>query len=341
MWYSAQQILSYKRLYSIVVGIRGHGKTYDNTKRCIDLGLKDKRLSFVVLTRYKEDILFIKDGWWSIVEHLYPDYKFFSQRRLIYATNTKTKETFVIGEFLALSEYMRVKKTPRPYVKLIFFDEFLNEENDYLADEISKFMSVCDSVIRNRDDVRVILVSNTITLINPYFAYFGINKLTGRFTKGLHSSVVEFTDSEEFLKYRKTTKFGETIVNTTYGDFALNGAFMLDDMTNVIPNPPFKTKHYLFNIVLNENNIEVSLVNGLLNFTKSNDYTRRSYTPYVENAKTYHSTYVEKTFRYFKMIQKYFMENKVMYQSLIIKNSIIEFMQYLNGSKYEGTKQKR
>lgn len=339
MWYNAHNLLTYKRLYNMIVGIRGHGKTYDTTKRCIDLGLKEKKLSFVVLVRYKEDILFVKDGWWCIVEHLYPQYKFHSSRRLIYATNTQTNESFVIGEFVALSEYMRVKKTPRPYVKIIFFDEFLNEENDYLNDEVSqKFMSVCDSIIRNREDVRVILVSNTITLINPYFAYFGIKKLTGRFTKGEHNSIVEFTDSEEFKRYRATTKFGSTIVGTTYGDYALSGAFMLDDMTNVIENPPFKTKHYLFNIVLNENNIEVSLVNGLLWFDSCNDYTRRSYTPYVENAKMYHSTYCEKTFRYFKMIQKYFMKNMVMYRSLIIKNAIIEFMQYLNGSKYNGNK---
>ena len=77
-------------------------------------------------------------------------------------------------------------------------------------------------------------------------------------------------------------------------------------------------------------------MNGLLYFSKSNDYTRRSYTPYVENAKKYKSIYVEKSFRYFKMIQKYFMKDRVMYQSLIIKNAIIEFMQYLNGSKYNG-----
>lgn len=337
MWYNAQQLLSYKRLYNVIVGIRGHGKTYDSVNRLIDTGIREKKLSFVVLVRYIEDIMFIKNSWWSIVEHLYPNYEFYSVRRLIYARDKTKNETFVIGEYVALSEYMRVKKTPRPYVKFILFDEFLNEENDYLQDEIDKFMSVCDSIIRNRNDVRVLMVSNTITLINPYFSYFGINKLNGRFTKGLHSSIVEFTDSEEFKKYRMKTKFGESIAETRYGNFALSGAFMLDDMTNVIEKPPYKTKHYLFNIVLNENNIEVNLVNGLLFFSKSNDYTRRSYTPYVENAKTYCSTYVEKSFRYFKMIQVYFMKNKVMYQSLVIKNAIIEFMQYLNGSKYNGT----
>lgn len=337
IYYSARLLLSYKRLYNMVVGIRGHGKTYDTTKRCIDVGLETKKLSFVVLVRYKEDILYIKDSWWSIVEHLYPEYRFFAQRRYIYATEIKTNSTFIIGEYVALSDYMRVKKTPRPYVKIIFFDEFLNEENDYINDEVSKnFMSVCDSIIRNREDVRVILVSNTISMINPYYSYFGIKRLTGRFTKGEHNSIVEFTDSEKFREYRKGTKFGSTIVGTSYGDYALSGAFLLDDMTNVIEKPPVKTKHYLFNIVLDENNIEVNMMNGLLYFSKSNDYSRRSYTPYVENAKTYNSTYVEKTFRYFKMIQKYFMLNKVMYQSLIIKNAIIEFMQYLNGSKYNG-----
>ena len=337
MWYNAQQLLSYKRLYNLIVGVRGHGKTYDCSKRCMDKALEEKKLTFVVLVRYIEDIKFIKDGWWTIVEHLYPNYKFFAQRRLIYATNIEKNETFVIGEYCSLSEYMRVKKTPRPYVKYIFFDEFLNEENDYLDNEIDKFLSVCDSIIRNREDVRVLMVSNTITLINPYFAYFGINKLNGRFTKGNHNSIVEFTDSEEFIKFREQTKFGSSIKGTTYGDFALSGAFMLDDMTNVNPNPPSKTKHWLFNIVLNENNIEVSMMNGLLYFSKCNDYTRRSYTPYVENAKTYHSSYVEKSFRYFKMIQKYFMNDRVLYQSLIIKNAIIEFMQYLNGSKYNGS----
>lgn len=336
MWYNAQQLLSYKRLYNMICGVRGHGKTYDETKRCLDLALKEKKLTFIVLVRYKEDIKYIKYGWWCIVEHLYPNYKFFSQRSLIYATNIETNETFVIGEYLAISEYMRVKKTPRPYVKIIFFDEFLNEENDYLEDEITKFLSVCDSIIRNREDVRVLMVSNTITLINPYFSYFGINKLNGRFTKGKYNSIVEFTDSEEFIKFREKTKFGSSIKGTKYGNYALSGAFMLDDMTNVIPNPQCKSKHYLFNLVLNENNIEVSMMNGLLYFSKCNDLARRSYTPYVENAKMYHSTYVEKTFRYFKMIQKYFMQDRVMYQSLIIKNAIIEFMQYLNGSKYAG-----
>ena len=69
----------------MVMGVRGHGKTYCYTKKCIDIGLEQKKISFAVLVRYKEDMLAIKDDWWAIVEHLYPDYIFFTKRNIIYA----------------------------------------------------------------------------------------------------------------------------------------------------------------------------------------------------------------------------------------------------------------
>ena len=56
MYYSLHDILTYNRLYNLITGVRGHGKTYALTKRCIDVGLEEKKISFVVLARYKEDI---------------------------------------------------------------------------------------------------------------------------------------------------------------------------------------------------------------------------------------------------------------------------------------------
>ena len=88
MYYNCHDLLTYNRLYNMVVGVRGHGKTYCYTKKCIDIGLEQKKISFVVLVRYKEDMLAIKDDWWAIVEHLYPDYIFYSKRNIIYAQNS-------------------------------------------------------------------------------------------------------------------------------------------------------------------------------------------------------------------------------------------------------------
>ena len=332
IYYTSQPLLSYKRLYNFICGVRGHGKTYNITKLCINAGIKYKRISFVVLTRYKEDIKEIKDGWWDIVAHLYPEYTFSNVGKLIYASNGIEK--FPIGEFICLTEYVRAKKKPRPYVKFIVFDECLNEDMDYLNNEINKFLNICDSIIRNRQDVRVILIANTISILNPYFDYFGITKLNERFTKGLHNSIFENTDSEEFIKYRKETKFGKSIDGTTYGNFAIEGQFLLDDTTNVMPKPS-STNHYLYNIILDGMNIAVGVVNNLLYFSNSKDDSKKAFTPYVEDAKTSNAIYCDKNCKHFKAIQKYFLSNMVMYESLKIKNSIILFMQFMMGNRYK------
>ena len=331
IWYSSQQLLSHQRLYNIICGVRGHGKTYDTSKLAIDTALKTKKISFIVLCRYKEDIKEIKDSWWTVVENLYPDWKFCAIGKTIYAYNDLQR--FAIGEYVAISEYKRAKRVPRPYVKYIIFDEFLNEDNDYLDREVDKFLSICDSIIRNRNDVKVLLISNTITVINPYFAFFNFTNFGKRFTKGLHNSIMENTDSEKFQEYRKTTEFGKSIVGTGYGDYAISGQFMLDDMTNVIKNPK-GTYTYLYNIMLHGQNISVYVVNNLLFLAKCKDYTRRMYTPYVDDAKCYGALYCDKNFKVFREIQRHFIKNEIMYEELKIKNATIELVKFMIGGNY-------
>lgn len=328
MYYNCHDLLTYNRLYNMVVGVRGHGKTYCFTKKCIDVGLEQKKISFVVLVRYKEDIKAIKDDWWSIVEHLYPDYIFYSQRNIIYARNSL--ESFPIGEFVALKEYMRAKRKPRPYVKIIFFDEFLNEENDYLPNEINAFTSIVDSVMRNRENLRVYLVSNHISIINPYFNYFGVYQLGKRFTRGQHDSLLEFTDSAEFIEYRKTTKFGKSIEGTEYGDFAMMGKMMLDDYTNVSKIPDSQC-HHQFNIRLEGLLIDVCLMNNLLYLRKSNDENVVSFTPYVDDA-IKGSIFCTKALNHFDFIVDKFMRDEIMYETLPIKNAIINFVRFKVGT---------
>ena len=328
MYYNCHDLLTYNRLYNMVMGVRGHGKTYCYTKKCIDVGLEQKKISFVVLVRYKEDINAIKDDWWSIVEHLYPDYMFYSKRNIIYAKNSL--ETFPIGEFIALRDYMRAKRKPRPKVKIIFFDEFLNEENDYLANEIKAYLSICDSVIRNRDNVRCYLVSNHISVINPYFNYFGFVQLGKRFTRGQHDSILEFTDSEQFVAYRKSTKFGSSIDGTEYGEYAMMGKMLLDDYTNVSKIPDSQC-HHQFHIRLEGLLIDVCVMNNILYLRKSSDSTATAFTPYVDDA-VQGAIFCTKSLNHFDYIVDKFMRDEIMYETLQIKNAIINFVRFKVGT---------
>jgi len=326
IFYHSQPILSYKRLYNLICHLRGKGKTYHFTKKAIELGIKYKKVSTIILVRYKEDLKGLTDGWWDIVAHLFPDYSFQTTKRVVYANNGLEK--FPIAEFIPLREYIRAKRTPRPYVKMIWFDEFLNEENDYLENEMKAFMSICDSVIRNRDDCKVILTSNTITMLNPYFEYFGITKLEGQFTKGLHDSIVEFVaKDDEFIEFRKNTTFGSTIDGTEYGGFALEGKFLLDDTTNVLPNPK-GTYHYLFDLVLHGVFISVYNVNCLMYFAVSKDRCKKSFTPYLDDAKNNGAIYQKKDFRIYDSIMGRVLRDEVMYENLKIKNEVLDIVKW-------------
>lgn len=329
MYYNLHDIRTYNRLHNMIVGVRGHGKTYQCTKLCIDTGLEQKKISFVVLVRYKEDILSIKDDWWSIVEHLYEGWTFESKRNIIYASNGLEK--FAIGEFVALNQYMRAKRKPRPYVKVIFFDECLNEENDYLSNEINAYNSICDTIIRNRNDVRCYLVSNTITILNPYFNYFGFNQLGKRFTRGQHDSVLEFTDSADFIEFRKTTKLGSSIVGTDYGNYALLGHMMLDDVSNVSSVPNGQCKHQ-FNIALEGQLMEVCLVVNILYIRKSKDYVATAFTPYVDDAVKTGAIYAPKKLSHFDFIVDKFLRDEILYETLDIKNKVINFIRFKMGN---------
>lgn len=328
MYYNLHDLMTYNRLHNLIVGVRGHGKTYATTKMCIDTGLEVKDIAFVVLVRYKEDIKEIKDGWWDIVAHLYPDYMFYSKRNIIYAKNSL--ESFPIGEFIALRDYMRAKRKPRPKVRKIVFDEFLNEENDYLPNEIKAYTSICDSVIRNRDNVRCYLVSNHISVLNPYFNYFGFVQLGKRFTRGQHDSVLEFTDSEEFVAYRKTTKFGKSIEGTEYGEFAMMGKMLLDDYTNVSKIPDSQC-HHQFNIILEGLLIDVSVMNNILYLRKSLDKTAVAFTPYVEDAVA-GAIFCTKSLNHFNFIVDKFLKDEIMYETLPIKNAVINFVRFEMGT---------
>ena len=332
IYYNGHDILTYNRLYNMVMGIRGHGKTYFYTKKCIDTGLKEKDIAFVVLVRYKEDIQYIKDDWWAIVEHLYPEYIFESKNNIIYAKNQYEK--FPIGEFVSLKQYTRAKRKPRPKVKIIFFDECLNEDNDYLPNEIDAFLSICDSIIRNREDVRVFLVSNHVSVLNPYYNYFEFSGFGKRFTRGKHDSILEFTDSAEFLAYRKETKFGSSIQGTTYGDFAMLGHMLLDDTSNVSSIPEGQCKHQ-FNLSLNGLLIDVCYINNILYMRKCKDYTATAFTPFVDDAVKNGAIYCTKKLNHFNLIVKKFTSDEIMYETLEIKNAVISFVRWKMGNTFK------
>lgn len=140
--------------------------------------------------------------------------------------------------FVALStSRKKLKSMNLPYVNKIIFDEFI-EDRGYLKDEVEIFLDLFESVARLRDNVRAILLANSITVVNPYFTYFNIQpKADSRFTVTDNICIEMFTD-EEFINAKNQTRFGKLIKGTRYGEYAVNNKWLLDNETFIEPKTP-------------------------------------------------------------------------------------------------------
>lgn len=241
MWYDKQAVLSYNRILNFVLSNRGGGKTFNMTCWCIDDFLKTKRQA-VWVRRNANQLRGDKDApgilddnrFFSAVqkEGKYPDVKLEIKGNVGYI-NDEPAITFV-----ALSTSRRkLKSMNLPYVNKIIFDEFI-EDNGYLKDEVEIFLDLFESVARLRDNVRAVLLANSISVVNPYFLYFDVKpKSDSRFTVTDDICIEMFTD-DEFIEAKNKTRFGRLIRGTRYGEYAVNNKWLLDNETFIESKTP-------------------------------------------------------------------------------------------------------
>jgi hypothetical protein len=323
-YYDASQLLSFKRPFSIVVGIRGVGKTFKFTQLCIQESLANKSMAFIWLRRTQEEIKKIKLRFFDdmIANNLFPDWQFKVLGNDMYATNKTTKDKFIIGTFMALSTESQYTGTPFPNVKYLIFDEAMTSGR-YVNEEMFHLLHLIDTIFRNRP-VRTILLGNAFSMSNLYFEHFKINDLSNQFTSG-ENFVIENCSYKEFQSFRKETQFGKLISGGDYEKFALMNEFLLDDKYNVIAMPKGEVSYLGFNLKLGNQVIGCWLVNGLLYFGQSEKYGR-NLTIYVEDAKNGESTWLEKSHPTIKFIGKEFVNGRCMFETMNIKNAIVLFV---------------
>jgi hypothetical protein len=205
------------------VGNRGAGKTYGSKK----LGIKHFKKTgrkFIYLRRYKSE--FDDFGnFFADVSQEFPDDEF----------EVKGKKLFINGECcgygVALSTALTKKSVSYHDVDYIFFDEFVIDSKviHYLSNEVTQFLEFYGTVARLRDNVRVLFLSNAVSVVNPYFLYWNMKpRPNQRFTK-LGHMIMEYIKDDEFVEAKYKTKFGQIIRGTKYGEYAVENEFLKDN----------------------------------------------------------------------------------------------------------------
>lgn len=175
--------------YYVVFGERSNGKTYS----ALDYALERYKKSgeqFAYVRRWGEDIrkknlanLFsahaengriktIFEGEWNQI--YYGSSKFYMER--VNENGEVERSDDNAGFAFDLNSMEHYKSISFPRVTTIIFDEFMSR-NGYLPNEWVLFANTLSTIIRHRDNVKIIMLGNTVNKYCPYFGEMGLNHI--------------------------------------------------------------------------------------------------------------------------------------------------------------------
>lgn len=256
MYYNGGELLSKNRLFNFIIGNRGGGKTYHWKVRCVKDFLRTGK-QFIWIRRYNTELENIKK-WYDDIAHEFEGHKLEVTKKHIKI------DGMICGYIGALSTSQRLKSNAYPLVDKIIFDEFLIDKGSlrYINGEVELMLELVETIFRMRDNNnRVIFIANAISIVNPYFTYFNIKpNLQERFTLTKHIAIELYTN-QEYINKKLSTRFGDLIKGTKYGQYAIENKFLRDNYSFIIDRPS-KNLDYANTVIYNGHKFGVWLCNN-------------------------------------------------------------------------------
>lgn len=249
IFYSFDRLFSYSdALIYITLGERGCGKTFGAKVAAMKKFLNTGE-QFVYLRRYKTELDSSLATFWSDLQSngYFEDYDLRVKKSRLLTKFTCNGE--VCGFAIPLSTSNIIKSTAFPNVSMIIFDEFLVEEgrsHRYLKREVELFLDVIESVGRLKDNLKVVLLGNSISVhSSPYFAYWNLELPYNSEFRTFHDGliVVNYIKNLKYREVKKATKFGRLVENTEYGRYIIDNA-ILNENYDFIQKRPSNSEFY-------------------------------------------------------------------------------------------------
>ncbi len=170
------------------IGERSNGKTYSSLSYALDNYTGNggrfayvRRLSESIRAKYMRELFNGNIATGDVNQHMkqlgYEGIMFFSGSFFPYVTDEKGKRQRLeepIGYTFSINTWETSKGASFPEVTTIIFDEFLTRQY-YLPNEPALFENLVSSIVRQRDNVKIIMLANTVSWTAPYFNEWGLS----------------------------------------------------------------------------------------------------------------------------------------------------------------------
>lgn len=172
--------------YYMAIGERSNGKTYSSLDYVLSK-FAEAGEEFGYIRRFGEDIrpknlgsLFDSHIENHRIEHYFGDkynaLQYKSSKFSLVKLDDEADEAedpVIIGRAFDLNSMEHYKSISFPRITTIIFDEFLSRQG-YLPNEFMLFQNALSTIIRHRDNVKIIMLGNTVNKYCPYFSEMGL-----------------------------------------------------------------------------------------------------------------------------------------------------------------------
>lgn len=227
-YYSSKKIRATGAQYMMIFGKRSNGKTYDSIYNAlVDYWESGCVNQTAYIRRWKDDFTGVRGA--TMFNNLVCNEKGENSVDKItggvWAAITYSSSRWYLSRYdddlqkqvlddkpfcyaFSLSAMEHDKSTSYPFITNIIFDEFISR-GTYLNDEFVIFMNVISTIVRNRLNVKILMLANSVNLYCPYFDEMGITNL--RKMKQGDIDVYNYGDSGlrvavEYVKYSGSSK---------------------------------------------------------------------------------------------------------------------------------------
>ena len=228
---------------------RSAGKTTFFGKKMIQDFIKHGK-KFGLIYRYGYELNEVADKFFSDLREIFFHNMVMTQKTgekdtyielFLSDINKAAEEPELCGYALALNKADNIKKLSHllASVDVLLFDEFQPESGQYAPNEIQKFHSIHTSLARGGgEQVRylpVIMISNFVSLLNPYYTAMGISERIQENTNYLRGDgwVLEQGFNETASLMQKESAFNRAFGQSRYLQFSSEKFYLNDNNTFV------------------------------------------------------------------------------------------------------------
>lgn len=220
---------------------RTGGKTTYFGRLCVNRFL-DKGEKFGLIYRYNYELDDVVEKFYKDLGSLFfAEHEMTSKRRASGIFHELFLDDKSCGYALSLNSADQIKKYSHLFsdIQRMIFDEFQSETNHYCTDEIKKLLSVHTSVARGQGEqvryVPVYMLSNSVSIINPYYVEMGISDRLKDDTKFLRGDgfVLEQGFIESASEEQKKSGFNKAFSKNKYVAYSSESIYLNDNQSFV------------------------------------------------------------------------------------------------------------